>query len=225
MANLFDKDGFAKRMVKDTLEYQKKYKFDAGKDGKTTYNNEADAFKHAYMQWTLSTENGKYIAEKAGNYHDRKEGDVIGERNMDLWNNKIGREVFLEMKEKYGIKLNPWTVDKYKDEAADRIMIKMKRGEMIIHPSDSRDHENFELERLKSSDRVYYKGELNTMDEESRKAHAEHYMNQAVDNKWKIPAKEELDKKVASGDMIYVDNYTRADGTKVSGYNRRRPTC
>ena len=223
MASVFDQKGFAQRMVDDTLKYQKQYKFYAGKDGKTTYNNEADAFKHAYMQWTLCIENSEFMAKKAGDYHDRKEGDVIGERNMDLWNNAIGREVYKEMKALHGEYFNKNTVHLYKDEAAARIMQKMKRGEMITHPSDKRDYNNMEKERLKSSDRVYYKGEIEAMDEEIRKAHIEPYMNQAIDNYWTIPSQEELDTKVASGDMIYVDAYTKSDGTRVSGYYRRHP--
>mgnify|MGYP003347049970 CR=1 FL=1 len=32
----------------------------------------------------------------------------------------------------------------------------------------------------------------------------------------------EAKEKVKSGELIYVDSYTRQDGTKVSGYYRRR---
>ena len=34
--------------------------------------------------------------------------------------------------------------------------------------------------------------------------------------------KADLDKQVKSGGLIYVDNYERADGTKVSGYYRKK---
>ncbi len=37
---------YGNTVVKDTIDYQKKYGFDSGLDGKTTWNNEADAFKH-----------------------------------------------------------------------------------------------------------------------------------------------------------------------------------
>ena len=36
-----------------------------------------------------------------------------------------------------------------------------------------------------------------------------------------MPTKEELDKRVHVGELIYVEEYTRSDGTKVSGYYRR----
>lgn len=36
-----------------TNHYQKKYGFDIGEGEHATWNNEADAFKHAFMQWAL----------------------------------------------------------------------------------------------------------------------------------------------------------------------------
>lgn len=45
---------YSGRMVSDTLNYQQKYGFDAGENNKTTWNNEADAFKHTYMQAFMS---------------------------------------------------------------------------------------------------------------------------------------------------------------------------
>ena len=46
------------------------------------------------------------------------------------------------------------------------------------------------------------------------------YIKQYVSDK-KMPTKEELDKRVYLGNLIYVEEYTRSDGTKVSGYYRR----
>ena len=48
------------------------------------------------------------------------------------------------------------------------------------------------------------------------------FCEQIYDNK-ELPAKEELDKKISSGELVHVDNYTRSDGTKVSGYYRAYP--
>ena len=47
---------FSNKMVKHTKEYQKKYGFDS-KEGDftfSTHNNEADAFKHTFMQACLN---------------------------------------------------------------------------------------------------------------------------------------------------------------------------
>lgn len=35
-----------------------------------------------------------------------------------------------------------------------------------------------------------------------------------------MPTKEALDKRVQTGELVYVSEYTRGDGTKVSGYYR-----
>ena len=35
-----------------------------------------------------------------------------------------------------------------------------------------------------------------------------------------MPTKAELDKRTRIGELIYVEEYTRSDGTKVSGYYR-----
>lgn len=37
------------------------------------------------------------------------------------------------------------------------------------------------------------------------------------------PTKKEIDKRVRIGELIYVDEYHRADGTTVSGYYRAYP--
>ena len=39
----------------------------------------------------------------------------------------------------------------------------------------------------------------------------------------RFPTKEELDKRTWIGELIYVEDYTRSDGTKVSGYYRAYP--
>lgn len=49
------------------------------------------------------------------------------------------------------------------------------------------------------------------------------YIEQIIDSDWQIPTKENLDKRVQSGGLIYVEDYTRGNGTKVHGYYRRRP--
>ncbi len=43
---------FTKEMINDTLKYQQQYGFKIGVNN-TAHNNEADAFRHAYMQAIL----------------------------------------------------------------------------------------------------------------------------------------------------------------------------
>lgn len=69
--------------------------------------------------------------------------------------------------------------------------------------------------------RVFYNKEMNVkdMDEEMLKQ----YVNQYYDNDYKFPKKEELDRRLRFGELIYVEDYVKDDGTKVSGYYRRYP--
>ena len=46
-------DNFKKEMFKKTVEYQKKYKFNISTGEHSTWNNEADAFKHAFMRLSI----------------------------------------------------------------------------------------------------------------------------------------------------------------------------
>ncbi len=99
----------------------------------------------------------------------------------------------------------------------------MKAGEMITTPVDKRKFENMELERLTDKDRVFYKDEMLQFDQKLKDLYSDSYLNQAIDNYWEIPTKNELDKQVKSGSLIYVEDYTRSDGSKVHGYYRRKP--
>lgn len=69
--------------------------------------------------------------------------------------------------------------------------------------------------------RVYYKGETFPI-EEFDDEDANIFWDQALEPNG-LPTKEELDARTKSGELIYVDAYTRSDGTKVSGYYRRCP--
>jgi len=55
-----------------------------------------------------------------------------------------------------------------------------------------------------------------------QKKYKDIFWNQIIDNNWKLPTQLELNTKVISGDLMYVRGYTRADGTQVSGYYRRK---
>jgi len=70
--------------------------------------------------------------------------------------------------------------------------------------------------------RVLYKDEVNFNNLEENKPLYDLYINQIINNE-KIPTKKELDKRTRIGELIYVEEYTRSDGTKVSGYYRAYP--
>ena len=79
-----------------------------------------------------------------------------------------------------------------------------------------------DLERLSEKDRIYAKEEYETFDNKTKEKVRIKYLEQGIDNNWKVPSKANLDKQVKSGGLIYVDNYERADGTKVIDYYRKK---
>ena len=134
---------FSQWMVDDTKHYQNKYNFNSKEDDAafSTHNNEADAFKHTYMQAWLTANIHESVAEKLGNMHEndgKGRNQPSGEENMDLWNNDKGREIGLEIKplmKKYNIKkFTPEVCDLI----AERVMQRMNAGQLITNPNDKR---------------------------------------------------------------------------------------
>lgn len=217
----FGRKAFNSYILKETQKYQKMYGFDIGQGKHATWNNEADAFKHAYMQWILDYYFDSETAKNLGDMHENETPNApAGERNMDLWNNAIGREISYEMKSGDKI-LNLVSV---KDIAARKIVEKMRAGELITSPDDPRQFENMELEQLKENERIHYKGEYGKFNEPISDEILDKYLEQAIDNNWIIPDKSSLDERVLSGELIFVKEYEKSDGTKISGYYRRKPT-
>ena len=214
---------FNDKIHKATIKYQKQDGFQIGTGEHATWNNEADAFKHAYMQAWLSLKVNDIVSKNIGYFHELEVPETVrGERNMDLWNNVIGREIAEDIKKVWGKSLEKLPQEDVEDMIAQRVVTKMKQGELITNPSDKRSFWKMKYERLKPEDKVFYKGEYDILDEKSQEKYLKQYSRQLVDNGWKIQDRKELDKQVISGDLIYVENYTKADGTKVSGYYRHR---
>ncbi len=135
---------YGQNVVKDVAHYQPEYGFDMGNNNSTTWNNEADAFKHTYMQAQLALLGGRNFAKLLGDSHERQgadRGQPSGEENMDLWNNHQGREIAREIIREYGAMQYPFS-QKIKDIIAQKVMEKMQNGELITHPDDKRKYEN-----------------------------------------------------------------------------------
>lgn len=126
-------------MFDETLKYQKQYGFDIGRGEHATWNNEADAFKHVFMQAHLSLLFGRHAAKFVGDWHERdgnlKMGQTSGEFYMDNWNNAQGREIAKEIIREYGVgaivpseNLNKLIVQK--------VMQRMKDGKLITNPNE-----------------------------------------------------------------------------------------
>ena len=73
-----------------------------------------------------------------------------------------------------------------------------------------------------TKNRVLYKGEINPDDLEEGTPLFDLYVDNMID-KNPMPTKKEVDKRTRIGALIYVEEYTRSDGTKVSGYYRAYP--
>ena len=140
-------DWFSDKMVNHTRKYQKKYGFDSKEDEKSfsTHNNEADAFKHTFMQAWLTVNYGEEFAKELGDMHEKDGKDnnqPSGEENMDLWNNNQGREIGKELWTNFSYK-NGYTFGtmpyfKFNDIIAEKVYQRMKAGKLITHPSDPR---------------------------------------------------------------------------------------
>ena len=214
---------FNNRIVNKTHEFQKKFGFNIGTGQHATWNNEADAFKHALMQAELSFRYNKPISHIIGDYHEMETFQSPNtERNMDLWNNAIGREVAEDIKRKYGKELSAYSADEFDELVAPKIMEKMKKGELITNPNDPRKYKNIRFELLNNNDRILYDGEFQKFDEKKKKRLKDNFINQIIDNNWKLPSRLELNKKVLQGDLMYIKDYIKTDGTKLHGYYPRR---
>ena len=222
--NIYDiRKKFNEKIHKDTVKYQKQYGFQIGTGEHATWNNEADAFKHTYMQALISIKTNDVISKGIGYYHEMEVPETVhGERNMDLWNNVIGREIADDIKKVWGKSLEKLPQEDVEDMIAQKVVAKMKQGELITHPSDKRSFWNMKYERIKPENKVFYNGEYEAMDEKSQEKFLRQYSRQLVEDGWRIKEKSELDKEVKSGNLIYVDDYTKADGTKVHGYYRHK---
>ena len=127
-----------------TTKYQKQYGFDIGTGAHATWNNEADAFKHTYMQAQLALWAGKHAAKFAGDFHEwqgnKDMGQSKGEENMDKWNNAQGREIAKEIILEYGT-VATVPSRKINDIIARKVMERMRSGKLITTPNDTRIYE------------------------------------------------------------------------------------
>lgn len=233
-----------------TKKYQKKYNFDM--KNSSTHNNQADAFKHAFLSAEGSCFGSNSLSFAGGWSHEISgfiHKQPMSEFFMDSTNNEIGRRIGLEVKKELG-HVNKLDLiknrEKYYDLIAEKIMKKMKSGELVTDVNDKRiqkqveKYENFKKytkdmlkynpsptgfatnideSLLNLENRVFYDKEINP-NETNDKEVLNKVIGQYFDNGKRIPSKEELNQQVASGDLIYVQDYSRSDGTKVSGYYR-----
>jgi hypothetical protein len=88
-------------------------------------DNDIDALRHSYVSAVYVIEFGQGTAELLGRFNELDvRGNELKSRNMDLWNNSVGRS--------YGKKF------KRGEELFQALLKALKNSELIILPSDSR---------------------------------------------------------------------------------------
>ena len=130
---------FANKMKEDVIRYQKIYNFERGADG-SMWNNESDAFRHAYMQAFIACLS-ESTAKKFGDAHE-KNGNArhqdIAEARMDFHNNIQGREIAKELKKELAKPwLNPFDTN-IQDKIAEKVIKRMNEGKLILNPQGKR---------------------------------------------------------------------------------------
>lgn len=207
-------------------KYAKQYGLQR-KPGSRGHNDEIDAFRHSFMQALLCIKIGETAARRMGNayelYGDITEGQPSNERNMDQWNNAVGREIAREVK--IIIQDKKYTPQEIEDIVAEKVIQKMRKGDLITNPkTDNRkfDEKRFKDRILNLKNRIFHKNEISMNDLKNNPEIMDIYLDQALEKEG-LPTKEELNSRVSSGNLVYVENYERLDGTKVSGYYRSYP--
>lgn len=146
-------DEYKKEIYNDTIYYQKKFGFEKSADPThATWNNEADAFKHGYMQAWGTFVNGELFAKLGGQLHERNGnlymGQPTNEENMDLWNNEVGLRIGKKLKREIKNYKSFYTERQIKDMVAAKVYEYIKRGMFITDPKDTRKY--YELMQLSS---------------------------------------------------------------------------
>ena len=215
-----EKNKFTQEMLKDTLKYQKQYKFNS-ENSNNAHNNEADAFRHAYMQSILAYRYTKSLGEKISNLHEWQghwQGQNPKEANMDMWNNHQGQEIYDEICKEYPNFKN-LSEEHRKDIIARKVVQRMKSGKLITTPNDKRKYTGFATDipdgKIFTAEEI---GKLST-DEFSK---YENYIDNQLETTYGVPRNYQAQQDVVNGVLIWVDKYKRDDGTEVSGYYRRK---
>ena len=222
--------------------------------GHETWNCEADAFKHAYGSALMTLDRDELFSILAGWQHEKvTQNNPINEYEMDTHNNNVGRQVAKEIKNSYKGNWNKLSKQQQEDIIADRVWKHMRAGDLILDPSGRRTLKNSgksgvstgqavnlseeeremleryarENEMFAPENRVFYENEMNPAQVPSNSSennYVQAFVKQYLNNNKKLPTENELKQRVISGELVYVHNYERQDGTKVSGYYRSKPS-
>ncbi len=97
------------------------------------HDNDVDAFRHAYVSGIFALEYGQRAALVLGWMNEFVFPSSIPDRNMDLWNNSVGRALAKN--------------NKTKESLASAVKDALKSGELIISPNDERSYQGVLIPR------------------------------------------------------------------------------
>jgi RHS repeat-associated protein len=92
--DLIEADQFAKEALTDAAEWARQHNLPGG----SLHNGSADAFRHCFWSCTMARYLGEDVAETIANEHEKsgnRNGQPIGEEQMDRANNLVGRTAAL----------------------------------------------------------------------------------------------------------------------------------
>ena len=145
----FEKE-YNPRAVNAAIRYSKKYGYECKNN--STYNNEADAFKHTFASALVSLEEGYLISLGGGIYHEMTNShNNENEYKMDINNNGIGRQIARNIKNDYGDKWKTFTSQTKDDIIAERVWQRMIKGDIILDPTGRRILKNMPIKIKKST--------------------------------------------------------------------------
>ena len=137
-------------LINRAVDYSKIYNLE--RKTRLGSDDETDAFRHAFMQADLVLKTNPYIAQKIGDYHEQNSNsygdsyitESAHQHNMDYWNNKIGREIGIEIKNTIKGRENQYSKKQIEDMVASKIMERMQKGDLITDPeNDNREYKNY----------------------------------------------------------------------------------
>ena len=182
--------------------------------------------------------NGKYMhllenMEDLANSVEYKKfnNDINNKRTAPLLKGKVEENVYYDGKTYTPIKSQAtgYAANITEDERQE-IIDKYKDNEPFKGMSDNEiwnRYVNFEENKFfNPKNRVFYENEFNPAQApkgSNDDIGIQEMIRQYYDNNKHLPPKDELDERVHTGELVYVHDYTRADGTKVSGYYRAYP--
>ncbi len=148
-------------MVRKTWHYQKKFGFETSpRQGHEFWNNEADAFKHAYGSADLYLKKGNITSVISGIGHEyQTPNNPPREWNMDSWNNHQGREIAREIQKEYGNNFMKLSEQQQSDIIAVKVMNRMRNGQLITNPTDTRDYKGKIENYMKNHPEIIKQGE------------------------------------------------------------------